>query len=564
MKRVVTGFGVLLVALVPCAPHAAAQASATVVGVVRDTHGIPQMGALIELLGPGSAVVAQTYTDDHGRYLLGSVSPGRYELRASASLLVPSLRPNLLLNPGVRALANLTMTAMLEIGTWFPAQRRTSEEASDDWRWTLRSTANRPLLRLDDDDPLLVSTSAEHGGPAPVVHERLSVLSGDGSFADGGTHQVLSLQHSEKAGQTEMLQADLGQPLMNGDASSFDIHAGMQRKSLLGGVTQVVTGFSSHPEIAGPGGIGLQAFTLASGEKVAIGDAVVIDAGTLLTAERLVQSRLSASPFLRVVVAPAAGFALMYRYAGDRTLQESDDLSHLRPQAELLSDADGRPVNSRNAHQELALARRSGKDTETIAIYQDMIRTGSVAGLGVVSAKNAATIPQVSDLGSNTFRLSLSGYTARGASMSWTHEVGPALMTTVAVELGSALQRSPAPLVQANLDSELKHMAKPALRAEARGRVERTGTNYRVQYRWQPETTLDSVDPFNNALDQAYLSCSLRQKLWIGRRLQGVDAVLEATNLLEDGYQPMVGPDGQTLILAQVPRTIQAGLSFSF
>ena len=149
-------------------------------------------------------------------------------------------------------------------------------------------------------------------------------------------------------------------------------------------------------------------------------------------------------------------------------------------------------------------------------------------------------------------------------SMSWTHEVGAAFVTDVALELGSALERTSTPLIGVNLDTGLTHTIEPALRAQAKGHIARTGTNYKVQYRWQPGATLDSVDSFNNALDQAYLSCSLKQKLWAGHRLQGIDAVLEATNLLEEGYQPMVEPDGQTLILAQVPRNLQAGLSFSF
>ena len=32
----------------------------------------------------------------------------------------------------------------------------------------------------------------------------------------------------------------------------------------------------------------------------------------------------------------------------------------------------------------------------------------------------------------------------------------------------------------------------------------------------------------------------------------------------KQGYQPVLAPDGQTLILAQVPRAIQGGLSFNF
>ena len=46
--------------------------------------------------------------------------------------------------------------------------------------------------------------------------------------------------------------------------------------------------------------------------------------------------------------------------------------------------------------------------------------------------------------------------------------------------------------------------------------------------------------------------------------LRGMDAVVEATNLLAQGYEPLISPDGQTLFLAQVPRGVLAGLAFSF
>ena len=239
-------------------------------------------------------------------------------------------------------------------------------------------------------------------------------------------------------------------------------------------------------------------------------------------------------------------------------------MNRIRTETELLSDSNGRPLSGGSAHQEFALSRKSGRDTETILVYRDMLRTGSIAGLGVVGEKAIAALPLVVDSGSNTFHMATNGYTAHGVGLSWTHEVGAALTKNVALEMGSALEAGQAPLTEFGVASGLTHGTEPSIRVDVRGQIDRTGTRYQVQYRWQPQATLDSVDAFNNALDQAYLSCSLRQKLWSGRRLQGVDAVMEATNLLEEGYQPMVGPDGQTLMLAQVPRTMQAGLSFSF
>ena len=42
------------------------------------------------------------------------------------------------------------------------------------------------------------------------------------------------------------------------------------------------------------------------------------------------------------------------------------------------------------------------------------------------------------------------------------------------------------------------------------------------------------------------------------------EATIDVTNLLAEGYRPFLSADGRTLYLAQSPRTIRAGLSFSF
>jgi hypothetical protein len=87
----------------------------------------------------------------------------------------------------------------------------------------------------------------------------------------------------------------------------------------------------------------------------------------------------------------------------------------------------------------------------------------------------------------------------------------------------------------------------------------------RAEYRWQPADSLTQVNSYNATPNEAYLSFYLRQRLACGRFLpNGVDAVVEATNLLEQGYQPVLAPDGHTLFLAQVPRAIQGGLAFNF
>jgi hypothetical protein len=44
----------------------------------------------------------------------------------------------------------------------------------------------------------------------------------------------------------------------------------------------------------------------------------------------------------------------------------------------------------------------------------------------------------------------------------------------------------------------------------------------------------------------------------------GLDATIDVTNLLAQGYRPFLSADGQAMFLAQSPRAVQAGLAFTF
>ena len=50
---------------------------------------------------------------------------------------------------------NLTLNTLFESATWLPAERRKADEPGDDWKWTLRSAANRPILRLAEDGDVI-------------------------------------------------------------------------------------------------------------------------------------------------------------------------------------------------------------------------------------------------------------------------------------------------------------------------------------------------------------------------------------------------------------------------
>src|SRR6201995_1201664 len=159
VRRAVTGLILTVLVLGWTGSSLGAPSKAAISGVVRDSHGTPQMGALIELLTADASMVATALTDDHGRYIIPAVLPGQYQLRATAAFLVPVTRGNLRLQAGAQAIINLTMTTLFEAANWLPTQGRRADEPVDDWKWTLRWRPRRPLLGLKDEKGVEVSPS---------------------------------------------------------------------------------------------------------------------------------------------------------------------------------------------------------------------------------------------------------------------------------------------------------------------------------------------------------------------------------------------------------------------
>jgi hypothetical protein len=553
------------------ATHSDTATSAAVSGVVRDAQGTPQMGALIELVAANLTTVATTFSDDHGRFLIPAVDAGKYQIRATAAFFMPAMKSNLRLVCGSQTIVNLTMSTIFEAANWLPTQRRRADEPADDWKWALRSTANRPLLRLvDPDDGMSVSSSSETAQKA-TTEGRVTMTNGDGTFGEGGMHQSLVLSRTMGDGDGAVLRADVGNSSsIDSPGPSVAVTAGYQRQTLLGGSTRLVTGFQSHPELANgsmPGyGPGYEVMQVASAQQLTFGDLVVIDAGTLMEAERLEQTRLRTQPYARVLVRPNEDYVVEYRFASGHELQSSEDLDRLKPSITAVADANGRPLGNQGSHNELSVSRKLGdKDVLTVAGFIDRVSYTAIGGSGIMVRSDLQQTGIVEDPTTGTFQVAAQGYESHGFGASMMHPITPALSAWAEYDLGTALVNQSGMASITALQQSLSKQVTSAASVAIRGKILHTGTSLKAEYRWQPMRTLTQVNSYNTTPEEAYLSFFVRQRLWGGRILpKGVDAVVEATNLLEQGYQPVLAPDGHTLFLAQVPRGIQAGLAFNF
>jgi hypothetical protein len=118
------------------------------------------MGAAVEILG-SAAQALKVFTDDHGFYSVASLLPGTYSVKVSEPSFLPSLREKIDLRAGAKVMVNITMTTLFEAIQLVPLRGPVDD---DDWKWTLRSVANRPILRVLPDGTTVVERSGESAG----------------------------------------------------------------------------------------------------------------------------------------------------------------------------------------------------------------------------------------------------------------------------------------------------------------------------------------------------------------------------------------------------------------
>jgi hypothetical protein len=546
-----------------------AASAATVSGVVRDIHGVAQMGALVEAVSAASGSVGTAYTDMAGRYRIANLAAGRYQVRATAALFAPATRGNLRLTTGMRATVNLTLSMLSDPVAWLPAQRRRADEPGDDWTWTLRSAANRPILRMMGDGSVeLVSSGAGEAPRGAPVQARASMMSGDGGFGGGGAHGVVALDRAGNDGSDVAMRASVAAAYASAPATEID--AGYERRGAFAAGSRLVVSYASHPEMMSSGGagngnvMGMQTMRMASAQKMQLGDSVDVEAGGTVYAIRTAGTALTAQPFLNVTVHPGEVWAVRYRLATSRDVQDFDGLDSIAAELPVAVVCGARLCTESGTHQEIALSRRAGGGLLQAAVYHDAIARTSIAGTGAMDAAELAgsggPSGVVVDTETGSFRALGAGITTNGVSLTLSEPLTEGLWAALEFVSGAALETGN----EQGL-AGLQPASAEAATVAVKGRVLRTGTKLRAAYRWQPRRLATPVGPYEAFSDQAFLSFTLRQAVRWGDRLpEGLEATIDVTNLLAEGYQPFLSADGRTLFLAQTPRTIQGGLSFTF
>src|SRR5579871_5599628 len=121
----------------------------SIAGFVRDSTGIPQMGATVLLFNRSERLILKTITNERGIFGFSLLNPDLYSVRVSLASFVPAMKQKIAVQPGMQSLLYVDLASVLSSIELVYAVPGQGALMSDDWKWTLRgSLATRSVLRL--------------------------------------------------------------------------------------------------------------------------------------------------------------------------------------------------------------------------------------------------------------------------------------------------------------------------------------------------------------------------------------------------------------------------------
>lgn len=538
-------------------PAWAGERPGVISGYVRDASGTPQMGAVVEIARSTSQSVT-VFTDGSGFYYVADLLPGFYSIRVSAPAFLPALREKIGLHAGSNIHLNLTLSTLLDAMRIAPVRGSGDD---DDWKWTLRSAANRPVLRFNDPAS---SEQQDHDLKASVAFVAGSAAAGYGSGSDAST--AFSLERSVFSEGRVGLTGNVGY----GDSvPSAVLRANYTHQQPDGsGASVAVTMRRFAPSDPNLHYAALQALALNAADQMSVG-AVELKFGSQMQAIQFLGHATAFRPYGTVQIHTSPNTLVEYAYTTSRPNASSDkgldsapaDLSETDPRISL-SNFSTRLENAQ--HQELSISRRIGHNIVQLGAFKDRVSNTALLGAGEVTAAGGYLLP---DLYSGTFTYTGGTLDTSGLRVVLEHKFHSDLTGTLDYAFGGTLGLATPDVQIQNAEQWLSTERRHALAAKLSGNIHRTHTRWIASYRWIDGPALTPVDMFNASPGQSepFLNLFVRQPIpTLGFLPAHMDAIVDLSNLLAQGYVPVVGQDGQTVYLVQAARAIRGGVAITF
>ena len=561
--------GFLVLSLGLALPAVAASRSGSISGYVRSAGGVPQMGAAVEVAGAAVRSL-KVFTDENGFFSAGGLLPGIYDVKVSAPSFLPSFKERVGLRAGSAAVVNVTLNSLFETLQLTPARLPADEE---DWKWVLRSSENRPILRILQDDPALAASrngDGLHGRESHELKGTLSFLAGSQSNGFGSTSDMMTGFSVERSMLTTGTLALLGNVAYNSGSPNAAIRASYSHHFDNGSEPQFAVTMRrlAAPDFYSRGDV-LQALSLSSSDNVTFADVVELHFGSELQTIQFMGRATAFRPFGTADVHLSNNTLLEYRFTTSRPdgrLEKGFESApaSLSESGPRVSVANYSSSIERAAHQEISLAQRMGKTTLEVAAFSDRMSNPALTGVGYVTDESGQVLP---DLDSGTFTYQGSGYDTRGMRVVLQRKVSDDLTATLDYGYGGVLALGGSDVSLQDARRALGMHDRHSLAGKMSGTLPKTHTQWMASYRWTSGPALTSVDAFNVSPGQTdpYLGFYIRQPI-PGTSFMPchMEAIIDIRNLLAQGYVPLLGQDGRTVYLVQSARAVRGGVAFTF
>ncbi len=552
--------------------------SGTLSGVVRDSAGIPQLGATVEIFSetPGVLAVRQFLTNTQGIFKGDKLEPGFYTVRVTLAGFLPDLEKH------IRISSNLTTVVRVQMESMFasieqlrrPPTSGTAEP--DDWKWVLRSASGlRPILQWGEDDSAAASTILPDGNG---YHPRARVNLTNGARRPGSVSSVDAAPGTEFA---------YDQPIDRFNHVVFAGQVSYDQDSPAGGIAAVWLPNGSATDGAqstmvlreakiGPEGPTFRGLRLDQSKTVTLGDRFLLRVGGEYMVMGIGASAWSVRPRMKLEtrVAPKWYAEMIYAALPNSALPNdtlASDLSGSSPTDNLTNainqlDAfpsllfrQGHPVLENGRHEELALEHQVGSHgVLQVAAFHDDDRHVALYGHG----DDLPSSEYIQDFYSKGFAYDGGSSSSWGTRLALRQRITDDVEFTAVYALAGAL--APADAVEGELRDSLRTVPRHSLAAKVTGKVPRTGTSISAGYKWVSGVSVSRVDPYGENIYQVnpYVNIGIHQPLprfALGRW----EANAECDNLFAQGYVSLGTPDGP-LFLVPAFRSFRGGLSVQF
>jgi hypothetical protein len=557
--------GLLVVAMTVAIGASAAVNPGAISGYVRNSAGTPQMGAVVEVLSTGAPLQART--DANGYYALSGLLPGLYAIKVTAPSFLPAIREKINLPSGSNLVVNITLNTLFEAIELLP-KRTTSPEDQDDWKWTLRSMANRPVLRLSDDGPLVVVSQSDNDNDK-VLKARVSFLAG----SDGEAYSTPDMATNFQIEQSLFSGGTLGfdGSVETGTASPSAIFRTSFRHKMENGsepeIAITMRRFAT-PELVSRRS-SMQALAMSMSDSMTIGNTLELNYGSELQAIQFIGTATAFRPFGTADLHLGKNTILEYRYQSSvpnmrhaKGFESAPlDLSESGPRVSL---TDSRQTIEHAHHSEVSVTHRHGKNTLEAAYYRDHIDNPVVTGVADQYWGVGDVLP---DVYGGTFNYNGGELETRGTRLVYQRKLTDRINATLDYATGGVLTLPEGQFALADVRAEMCTQRRHALAGKLSGTMPGSNTRWIASYRWTSGDALTPVDLFNVSPGQTdpFLNVFIRQPLPSRRFIPaGMEALIDVRNLLAQGYRPVIGQDGQTVYLVQAARSVRGGVSFTF